>query len=550
MKTSSGDLFYPASRIQYLASFLIRTAYCTSPPLFTFTCHFGRSRFSEMSPETGTPAPQKKSFRTILLWALLITCLYLPTLGTPFDFIDDGDLVYPSHRPTLEGKAEYYWERVVANYEHLGPFRPTLWAHWRVAAETFDANPVLWRAGRLGFTFFATVTMLLLFTELGFAWPVALLTVTLAMWNQYRSEIWTSLTLAEGVAMPYAILTLVCALRGARSARPLAWDLAGIFCMLVALGCKNTFAVMVPVQILFRLAPDGHDIVQKLRKNCLRAALLSASLLLPILHYIYFTTHWHPGQYKTGGHAAGQFWGMVMAEKGAVSADFMAVGYLLALVAIVMGGRFRACAAEVWEKHRAPLLGGLALLVLGVGIYSRIDGIAGRYSMPAAWGLDMWIGILLTLLLAAPKTLVKQAAWAAIFIGLVAVGVSNIGHQFTFAARAKLLWQVVHQFENNPPQGAVAWVGDKKLGTEEGIHVAWHLRERQHPIDMHLFDNAGAPQERVELNPKNESDQLAMTSTGRTVPLPGQWKEVRTFDQTYWFGFKHYTCTLWEKTAD
>ena len=28
------------------------------------------------------------------------------------------------------------------------------------------------------------------------------------MWNPYRNEIWTSLTLSEGVAMPYALAGL------------------------------------------------------------------------------------------------------------------------------------------------------------------------------------------------------------------------------------------------------------------------------------------------------------------------------------------------------
>src|SRR5437764_76306 len=76
-------------------------------------------------------------------------------------------------------------------------------------------------------------------------------------WNPYRNEIWTSLTLAEGVAMPYALFALVAARKAARSARPLRWEVASAACVLVALGCKNTFAALVPAQVALRMWPEG-----------------------------------------------------------------------------------------------------------------------------------------------------------------------------------------------------------------------------------------------------------------------------------------------------
>ena len=93
-----------------------------------------------------------------------------------------------------------------------------------------------------------------LFRELGFSRRVALLAALIALWSPYRSEIWTSLTLSEGVAMPYAIGALVCAIRGARSPRPWPWDLAGIVCCVAALGCKNTFVALIPTQMVLELA--------------------------------------------------------------------------------------------------------------------------------------------------------------------------------------------------------------------------------------------------------------------------------------------------------
>ena len=447
-----------------------------------------------MQSDIATLQPGRRPFISIVLWAALIACLYLPTLATPFDFIDDGNLVYPSHAPTLAGKVEYYWQCVVANYEDLGPFRPTLWAHWRLEAELFNANPYLWRAERLVFTFLATVAVLMLLTELRISWPAALFTTALAMWNPYRNEIWTSLTLSEGVAMPYAVMALVCALRAARSKRAWRWDIAGLLCMLVALGCKNTFAAVIPAQLFFRVSPDGRNIIEGVKKNWLRACVLSLALALPVGHYLYFTTHWHPGQYPPSRNPWEQFVGMLNAEKGAVSIDFMAAGYILALVVVLVSGTFRACAKKVWEDYRAPLVGGAMLLVLGVGIYLKIDGICGRYSIPGVWGLDFWIGILLSLFVAVPKSRWKCVTIAALCAGTIAVAVSIFGRQARFAARAKMLWQVVHYaFEQVPPvernqsDGSVA----TPIDIEEGIHVAWHHKAQGYPQDFWFFNSSG-----------------------------------------------------------
>ena len=81
--------------------------------------------------------------------------------------------------------------------------------------------------------------MLWLMRELRIHPIAAFLATAVALWNPYRNEIWTSLSLAEGVAMPYALLALVCAVRAARSSRSWVWDLVGVACVLTALGCKS-----------------------------------------------------------------------------------------------------------------------------------------------------------------------------------------------------------------------------------------------------------------------------------------------------------------------
>jgi hypothetical protein len=86
----------------------------------------------------------------IVLGGLVLALGYLPTLNAPFDFIDDGNLVYPAPPgTTLAQHAERWWDKVRANVEHLGPFRPVLWVHWELAANTLGADPVAWRAVRM-----------------------------------------------------------------------------------------------------------------------------------------------------------------------------------------------------------------------------------------------------------------------------------------------------------------------------------------------------------------------------------------------------------------
>src|SRR5207248_942183 len=59
--------------------------------------------------------------RWIVAGAVLLAAGYLPTVATPFDFVDDGNLVYPTPQPTLAAHASLWWDKVQANYEHLGP---------------------------------------------------------------------------------------------------------------------------------------------------------------------------------------------------------------------------------------------------------------------------------------------------------------------------------------------------------------------------------------------------------------------------------------------
>ena len=476
--------------------------------------------------------------------AVVLAAAYLPTLATPFDFIDDGNLVYPSPAGlSAGGHVALWWEKVAANYDHLGPFRPTLWVHWQVFANAFAGDPLAWRVHRFVWCALAVGMLLWLFRELKVHPTAALFAGALAMWNPYRNEIWTSLTLAEGVAMPYALFALVAARKAATSPRPLGWELASVFAVLVTLGCKNTFAALVPAQIVLRMWPDGLSLREAWKQNGWRALALGVTLLLPAAHFVYFKAHWHPGQYETHGPSLAQLGRMLGALKGAMSFDFLALGVVLA-GAVVWAKRNQSPGTAVPGLYCAVLL-----LLGGIVMYLPMSMMSGRYAMPAVWGLDILFALLLTALVRVPESFATKAAWVGVAAGLAVVLVANVGRQEKFAARAKLLWEAVHHVEQTaPPNAKVAWVsGDSLKGglnIEEGIHFQWHLFHRgRGDITIGLFDESDRPLERTELQPLAGVPDYRLFGVVAEVPA-GRWEPERSFAAAFWFGRKRYDCHL------
>ncbi len=126
----------------------------------------------------------------ILGGGLVLAALYLPTLGTPFDFLDDGNLVYPSARTSFGGHVELWWEKVKANYEHLGPFRPTaLGFYWELQANLFGGGcRSLANLPSLIWCTLSAGTLLWLMRELGVRPIAAMFATALAMWNPYQKR--------------------------------------------------------------------------------------------------------------------------------------------------------------------------------------------------------------------------------------------------------------------------------------------------------------------------------------------------------------------------
>jgi hypothetical protein len=465
------------------------------------------------------------------LGGLLIALGFLPTLAAPFDFADDGNLVYPA--PAGTHHVARWWDRVAANVEHLGPFRPAAWAHWELAANAVGADPVAWRTLRLVWCGLAATAFLWLLAELGVPPPAALLATAAGMWNPCRAEVWVSLTLAEGVAMPHAVAALACARRASRSGGW--WDVAAVAGLLVALGCKNTFAALVPAMLVLR--QPGWRV----------AAVYLLPLALPAGHLLYFQTHWHPGQYELTGPTwaqAGRFAGWL---RGAAGADHLGAGAVLGAFAVWRSGCFKSPPVATGGLDRSRLMyTALALLAAGTAVYLPLDIMAARYTLPAVWGADLLLALLLAKLLALPDMLPRRAAVIALAAGLAALTVANVGRQEKAAARSRLLWQALHHVERTAPPGArIEWAADG-LGVEEGIHFAWHLRHRSRPdLVVGLTDAAGTPVARAELPPLDRAADLRVTAG----PPAAGWRPGDTFSTRYRLGRRGYECRVDERSS-
>jgi hypothetical protein len=486
------------------------------------------------------------------LGGLLLAALFLPTLSAPFDFIDDGNLVYPAPvGTTLLGHAQLWWAKVQANYEHLGPFRPVLWLHWELFANLSDGDPVLWRSFRLLFCAFSAMALLALLRELRLPPATALIAAGAALWNPYRSEIWTSLTLAEGIAMPYALFALFAARRAAHSPAPVRWELLAMACTLAALGCKNTYAAIIPVQMLLRLWPEGLPFRAALRQNGLRVLLLLLPAVLPALHFAYFKLNWHPGQYETHGPTLAQAGRLLNGYKGGMGLDFLGLGVLLAAgIAAVKADRSQF--KMIFNYYRIPIAAALLLAALGAAAYLPMTMMSGRYTMPGIWGLDILFAVGLASLAAIAEHSWRRVARAGISLGLVVLAAVAAGRQDKVSARSQLLWDAVHYTERHAPQGAtIAWIsGDSargELNVEEGIHFRWHLLHRgRGDLQIQLVNARGERIERVEL-PRATAEPLYVVAGASGIPAG--WDEVQPSERRYWLGRKAYTCVIGGRVA-
>jgi hypothetical protein len=337
----------------------------------------------------------------------------------------------------------------------------------------------------------------------------------------------------------------------------MAWDLAGALCVLAALGCKNTFAALVPAQLFLRMTPDGIPLWSAWRRHALRAAPLALTLIAPIAHYVYFKLHWRPGQYVPGSPTFAGVRQYLFTFIRAMSLDFLGAGIGLTVVAVFVArrkprniGEGRATSKDRFEnldsfngRYRAAIGAGLLLLIAGIAVYLPMNASAGRYTMPAVWGLDLALALLLTALFSAPRTLWRRTAEAALACGLVATAFSaNDKHQ-KFAAKIDLLWQTLETIEREaPPNARIAWYcgasGSGDIDAESGVHFQWHLAARGRPDVSLVYVNDSVSPNVPATRPSVKSEPTFAFWTQTNPDAAKHWAEWRRFTASYRAGMK------------
>jgi hypothetical protein len=347
--------------------------------------------------------------------------------------------------------------------------------------------------------------------------------------------------------------------------------------MIVALGCKNTFTAVVPAQCFLRVAAaNDNNWRQAWRKHGRSACVLALTLLLPLAHFLWFKHNWHPGQYEAGMPSLTQLGRIIWGLKSSVGLDFTGIGLLLTIITLVLSRknpmqRSAVLGHEIlpWRSYAPALAAGGLLLFAGAAVYLPMNAMSGRYTVPVVWGLDIVLGVLLSRLIALPRSVWRQAAAAALVCGLVAVAVAGVGQQEKFAARAGLLWQALHWTERHAPIDArIAWVGclytpgvgypgardgssDQRLDTAEGVHFAWHLRGRGHTdFKFGLLDENGQPVQHPKFSRLSGPPDLVVTSKPVLPPtlaeLNFEWHR-QAFSVQYRFGKRRFDCYVWTR---
>lgn len=479
--------------------------------------------------------------------ALLLVCIYLPTLTFPFDFVDDGNLVYPAPPMSAVQRVGLWWQKVEANFVDLGPFRPVLWAHWEIGADLLGADPFLWRLTRLMWNAVAAGMLLWMLRELGASPWAAFLAAAFAVASPGRSEVWLSLTLSEGAAMPYALFAIICAVRAARSPRPFLWDVAGAMSLLLALGCKNVFIALLPGMLLLRLFAGNSEpttLRESLRRHGRGAVILSLTLLMPMIHYIVFRLTWHPGQYTTGQLSFVQFKQIVWVVCKGISLEFAGVGLALVVAAVCLTP---GLATGLVRRHGVALLAGAVTLIAGVVVYLPLNGTSLRYCMPAVWGADILVALMLTALLEAPATWSRRVVWATLGVCFVAVLIANLARQDATQSRSVLLWQVVECVEQQcPAEGVAVWQVGPQMHEVEAVHVAWHVQARSRKDVSVVLRQPNGNTSTPPMIPKPKHEPTLLIARVDANP-DSAWQSMKTFQIAYWFGLRRHECRIFTR---
>jgi hypothetical protein len=284
-----------------------------------------------------------------------------------------------------------------------------------------------------------------------------------------------------------------------------------------------------------------------------RAAMLGLVLVFPVTHFVCYRLTMHTNRYDLVWDPR-QPLRMLNALLGGIGKDFLGPAIIAGLLVVAWGwfrGREQSWSVSAFASRiqfRAVFGAGLILFVLGWGVYAPMDGVAGRYTFPGVWGLDLWCALLWARVAELPSP-GQKLAYVLLGCGLAVSAASNYGKQEKNTARITTLWDALEYVERKLPAGSrIAWVGvadrekSEALEISEGVHFRWHLEGRGRRDLQWQTVSPGMP-----LSSAEEPEFLVTSAT--VPPAEGHWVLVRECRHDYWFGRKQVVCCIWQRQA-
>ena len=408
------------------------------------------------------------------LCALLITSPLCITVFFPFDFVDDGCLVYRES----PGIAKRVMEKTFSEFHTRGPFRPMTWLHWELQAELFDQNACMHRLARFGMAFLTAWLLMIFFNQMGYSNFPSAIAGSMLMLTPYRGEIWLSLGLTEAFFLPYCILSLISAIKASQSQTISIWDMAAWVWATLAIACKNTSVAVIPALLLLRAWPIGASLTPWNVRGPL--CFLASPAIFFIAHLIAFKLDPTPKEYSTSLPGFGHFLAWARALSRASALEFIGPGLLIVLSSIFFGSRQLSQGQGFSRIFATSFL----LIFFGVGVHIPINGVSGRYSAIPGIGLDLIIGFAIQKSLDSKLSSISKWGLGLVMAGIIIALITDLNKGLKQSNRSSLLWEAVSYVENHcDDQSQCQWLAEGKpeknnLGKSEGIHMGWHLKNR------------------------------------------------------------------------
>ena len=416
-------------------------------------------------------------FGTALLAAALLCLFYAGTISQPFDFEDDGVFGYSaSATGDISGMFSAISNRTMDDFQTNGPFRPVIWAYFEIQSLLFATSAVARHFVRLGFLFASAMTFHLLLRQLRFSTIVSFVVTLLCFTAPARASIWYRFGLTEGIAMPFVLFALLSAAKACESSRALKWDLACIACTMIALLTKNIFVAIFPALILLRVWHAHESLFESLKKRGGRAVWICVPVVIPVIHFIAFRSLVQAhSSYRVTTPNLMTVLSMLRTCWIASGLEFLSVGVALALIAAIWSKEGRQ---YLWNREQARLavLSCLTLLA-GVAIYLPVlnsNGPAGRYTIPAVFGIDIAMAVLLSAVLLTPSGLWRRMSLIAACIAFVGILGENLFSQRAFGARCNALWELTERM-TQLPAGSQVDIQAGSMSDAEAFHLESHV---------------------------------------------------------------------------